>query len=152
MSSPIKSEYIPKNPEKYVGNKNKPIICRSSWERTFCITLDTHPNILSWASEPVSIPYWNPFAKRWSMYIPDFIITYVDTANKQHCEMIEIKPWKEDPRNPAVMTGSPKNKARLQLVQAINALKWKAGMLFCKKRGIHFRIMTEKDLFGSVRR
>ena len=49
MAESIKSRYKPKNPQKYQGNPNN-IICRSSWERKFCVWCDVNKNIISWAS------------------------------------------------------------------------------------------------------
>ena len=51
--------YVPKNPQKYVGN-HKPKY-RSGWEMTFMMFLDNNESILQWASEPLRIPYRHPF-------------------------------------------------------------------------------------------
>ena len=52
-------KFIPKNPEKYVGDINN-IIYRSSWEGRFCQYCDINPNIIKWSSEPLEIRFWNP--------------------------------------------------------------------------------------------
>lgn len=108
---------------------------------------DSHPNIISWSSESVSIPYQNPLTGRWSMYIPDFLISYIDKNGQQHAEMIEIKPLKETPGY-----SEKRVDARTKLVQAVNMAKWRAAQAFCAKRGIHFRVMTERDLFSYKRK
>lgn len=130
--------YHPKNPKKYVGKS--PIRYLSSWELAFMRLCDTHPNILHWASETVSIPYENPLTKKQSMYIPDFLIVYIDKNNKKFAEMIEIKPSKEANIKEAKTTY---DKATL----AVNLCKWEAAKHWCKMHGVGFRVMTEKDLF-----
>ena len=59
--------FIPKHPEKYKGTY--PIVCRSSWERAFCMMVDTNVNIVQWASEPERIPYTDPITKKQKVYI-----------------------------------------------------------------------------------
>jgi hypothetical protein len=140
-----KGEFVCKNPQKYMGKF--PIIYRSSWEMTLMRVFDDHPNILGWSSESVSIPYQNPLTGRWSMYIPDFLVVYVDKDGKQHCEMIEVKPLKETPGYREKRTSQ-----RTKLVQAINQAKWAAAMAYCHKRGWGFRVATEKDLFAYKRK
>jgi len=104
--------------------------------------LDTHPSCLSWSSEAISIPYYNPVIQKWSMYVPDFFVIYIDKNNLKHCELIEIKPEKE-------MPGYHGNVSeRTKLVQAINAAKWQAALVYCAKRNWQFRVMTENQLFG----
>ena len=73
MAESIKSRYKPKHPQKYQGNHNN-IICRSSWERKFCRYCDLTENIISWASEEISIPYMSPVDKRPHKYFPDFLM------------------------------------------------------------------------------
>jgi TnsA endonuclease N terminal len=145
-----KGLFVPKNPQKYVGSNVNNITYRSSWERTVQNFLDTHPSVVAWSSECVSIPYFNPLKRRWSVYIPDFLVSFVDRDGKARVEMIEVKPLKEVPGAEALTEGMGK-KVRLsrvdRLVQAINAAKWEAARKFCAKRNIHFRVMTEADLF-----
>jgi hypothetical protein len=108
--------------------------------------LDSHPSVLAWASESISIPYQNPLIqdrKRWSSYIPDFLVVYVDKNNKKHAELIEIKPAKESPLYEGRVS------QRTRLTQAVNAAKWMAAAKYCAKRGWTFRVMTEAELFGA---
>ena len=48
--------FKPKNPQKYVGDPNK-IVYRSSWECKVMSWLDKTPEILTWASEELIVPY-----------------------------------------------------------------------------------------------
>lgn len=147
-----KDEFVPKNPQKYVGKL--PIMYRSSWERAVMVKLDEHPNIVAWASESVSIPYRNPLTGKWSMYIPDFLIVYLDKNGVKHCEMVEVKPQKEVPGLQLLSEkGTPKRVSqRDKLTQAINAAKWQSAMQFCVKRGWKFRVLTEASLFSYKRK
>lgn len=135
-----KGEFIPKNPQKYVGKT--PITYRSAWELSFMQLLDKHPNIINWASESVQIPYYNPFTKRNTVYIPDFLIVYLDKNSKMHSEIVEIKPLKE------TLSEMAKSK-RDKFAVALNTIKWSAAQAYCKKAGITFRVMTEEQLFRT---
>jgi hypothetical protein len=137
--------YQVKNPATYIGKY--PVTYRSSWEVTFMKFLDENTqHILGWASESISIPYRNPLNGKWSMYIPDFLVIYMDKNGQKHCEVIEIKPEKEMP------TYTGKVSPRTKLTQVINAAKWQAAMVYCHKRGWKFRICTERDLFAFKRK
>lgn len=119
---------------------------RSSWEFSFARVCDTNENVVAWASESISIPYRNPLTGHWSMYIPDFLVIYIDRNAKKHCELIEIKPEKEMPGYQGKV--SP----RTRLVQAVNAAKWQAALAYCAKRNWTFRVATEKMLFAFKRK
>ena len=93
MRSYVQGQYKPVNPSKYVGTY--PIIFRSSWEFKVMQMFDVNPNIMSWASESLKIPYQNPFTGKYTVYVPDFVVTYVDAKGNQRAEIIEVKPAKE---------------------------------------------------------
>lgn len=130
--------FKPKHPEKYVGKGS--IKMRSSWETHFAIFCDTNPNILEWASEAIRIPYIHPFTHKKTSYVPDFLIRYKDASGNIKTELIEIKPYKQ-----SVVEGKMNQKQKATV--AINHAKWQAAAAYCKKAGIDFRIVTEKDLF-----
>lgn len=143
MAKYANGKYTVKHPEKYVG-KRAPTY-RSSWEFTFCTFCDNNPAVLQWASESINIPYRNPVTGKQTIYVPDFIIVYVDANQKQHTEMIEIKPMAQSTMESA---RSPKDK----LSVAINLAKWAMADAWCKARGIKFRVVTEFDLYKNVKR
>jgi len=146
MSKYANGVFTPKNPQKYIGKY--PIKYRSSWEISLMSFLDSNdlPNILGWSSESISIPYRNPLTGHWSMYIPDFLVIYMDKNSQKHCDMIEIKPEKEMPGFAGKVT------SRTKLIQTINAAKWQAAIAYCVKRGWCFRVMCERDLFSFKRK
>ena len=135
-----KGKWKPTNPEKYEGNPSK-ITYRSLWERKAFKWCDENPNILSWSSEEVIIPYILKTDGRRHKYYPDLKITY---ANGKTI-IVEIKPKKQ--------TRAPKVKARkgsryIKEVYAygMNTSKWKYATEYAKDRGWGFEIWTEDEL------
>jgi len=145
MAKFAKGHFTPKNSAKYVGNGNP--IYRSSWELTFMNFCDLNENILSWASEPLRIPYRNPFTGKMTTYVPDFLISYRHQDRTVKTELIEIKPKKQ-----CVIEG--KMSTRNRAVVMINHAKWAEARKFCQLQKIEFRIITEDDLYhmGGGRR
>lgn len=133
-----RSKFIPENSKKYIGTY--PIVCRSSWERVLCDLFDKHPNVYQWASESIKIPYVNPMTGKSTIYIPDFLVRYIDKNGSQHTELIEVKPMNQTLSEKA---RGIKNRVAL----AINKAKWSAANKWAKKNGMTFRVVTEKDLF-----
>jgi hypothetical protein len=146
MKSAYKQLFIPTNPQKYIGPNIHKIWYRSSWEHTMMMTLDNHPDVIAWQSEGMNIFYENPFTKRTKPYVPDFVVVYRTRGNKQMVEMIEVKPKSE---MPGYRPGLRETVSQYKLaVQAINAAKWKAAMVFCARRGWVFRVACEDELFA----
>ena len=101
-----KGKYPLKNPGKYVGDRNN-VVYRSLWERRLCTYFDTCSNVLGWAIEPFSIPYYNPMDGKNHNYWIDFWIK-VREKNGNICEkLIEVKPFKLTPA-PAPKEGGEK--------------------------------------------
>jgi hypothetical protein len=143
MSKYAQQFYTIKNPEKYIGKK-KPYY-RSSWEFTFMNFCDNNPAVTHWASEAVQIPYRNPITGKNTIYVPDFVIVYVDAKQKQHTELIEIKPSKETTMESA-------KSIRDKYMVAINMAKWAAADAWARANNMRFRIVTEFDIFKNVKR
>lgn len=134
--------YKVKHPEKYLGTKAP--IYRSGWELTFCMFCDNNPSIQEWASEPVKIPYRDPLTGKQTVYVPDFLIVYVDKKQHKHVELIEIKPAKQTLREK--VGKNPYDQA--QYVK--NMAKWAAAGNWCKNKNIHFRVINEGDIFQGT--
>lgn len=143
----MSGRFIPKNPQKYVGNVHN-IMFRSSWEVTFMKWLDTNNAVLRWGSEEIAIPYVNPIKTdqngrpKISRYFPDFIMLYRDSSGTVRKEIIEVKPYKE-----SVIT--PKMSERDKLAYAVNQAKWQAATIFAESQGATFRVVTEKSMFKT---
>jgi len=136
-------KYQIRNPEKYIGKKSPTY--RSSWELTFMMFCDNNPAILQWASEAIQIPYRNPFTNKNTIYVPDFLIIYMDKFGKRHGEIIEVKPSKE------TMIESAKS-MRDKAMIALNMCKWEAAQKFCAIKGLKFRVVNETDIFHGQKR
>jgi len=131
--------YAVKNPEKYVGNHNPRY--RSSWEFHVMKMCDENPAIHQWASESIKIPYKDPLTGKATIYVPDFLVVFVDKNNKKHAELWEIKLV-----NQTLRESVGKNKYnQAQFIR--NQVKWAAAQNWCKQNKLQFRIITEKDLY-----
>ena len=126
--------YEIKNPQKYAGKRNPRY--RSGWELTFMRMCDNHPNILSWASEPVRIPY-----RQYTQYVPDFIMIYKSKTGKKIGELVEIKPSSQTILERAK---NKHDKARIIL----NKAKWKAAGEWAKRKGMRFRVLNEDSIYA----
>ena len=136
-----KGAYKVKNLEKYVGTKDP--IYRSGWEHTFMLFCDNNPSVQQWASEPVRIPYKDPLTGKQTIYVPDFLITYVDRRQKKHVELVEIKP-----ANQTLKEKVGKNVYN-QAQYVKNQAKWQVAGAWCKQHGIKFRVINETDIFHT---
>lgn len=138
-----RGEYIPRNPNKYIGHSNP--IFRSSWEKKFFIFCDNNPNITRWASEPVAIPYLYPIDKKMHKYYVDFLIE-IREGDRLNKYLIEVKPKSQtQPPKPS------KRKKRStilheQLTWEKNKAKWEAANAYAKKYGMEFKILTQEEL------
>jgi hypothetical protein len=133
------------NADKYVGKKVPHF--RSSWEHSFMRFCDTNPSVLQWASEAIHIPYRNPFTNKNTIYVPDFMIMYVNKNGEKFGELIEIKPSTQTTLESA-------KSVRDQAAAVLNMHKWQAAQAWCSQNGLRFRVVTEHDIFhqGSKRR
>lgn len=137
-------KYTIKNPDKYIGKKQPTY--RSSWELRFMQFCDDNPAVIQWASEAIHVNYRNPFTKKNTIYVPDFLIVYVDKNGVRHGEVIEIKPTKETTMEAA-------KSARDKAAVVLNMCKWQAAQAFCAQQGLKFRVVNENDIFhqGSTK-
>ncbi len=127
-----------KNPQKYIGKKLPTY--RSSWEFKVMTFFDENPNILQWASEAIHINYTNPFTRKKTIYVPDFLIIYQDKHGNRLGEVIEVKPLKETTMEAA-------KSARDRAAVALNHCKWQAAAAFCEQNGLKFRVINENQIF-----
>jgi len=143
MAKYAQGKYTVKNPEKYIGKRSPTY--RSSWEFTFMSFCDNNPAIINWASEAISIPYFNPVKGRQTIYVPDFLVVYVDANQKQHTEIVEIKPSTETTMESA-------RSYRDKLMVAMNMAKWAAADSWARANNMRFRVVTEFDIFKNQKR
>lgn len=137
-------KFQPKHPEKYKGDPSR-IIYRSLWEFKLMKYLDSHSDVVSWASEEFCIPYRSPIDGRMHRYFPDFWVKKINKSGIIEQVVIEVKPQKHiDPPK------EPKRKTRRYMGEvarhAINMRKFEVAERFCSERGMKFQLITEKEL------
>ena len=135
--------FSPQHKEKYKGSF--PILYRSSWECKAMRFFDLNPNVLSWGSESIVIPYQNPLTGRVSRYFVDFNITMLDKNGELKKFLIEIKPSSQTVP-PVQKNRKTKSLMRQQAEYIKNQAKWQAARSFCEAKGSTFVIITEKQL------
>lgn len=103
--------------------------------------LDNSIQVARWFSEPrnLNITYLDPITRQVKSYWPDFLVQY----NNNMIEIVEIKPLKE-----SMMSEAKSTYDRLMLAR--NAAKWQAADRLAKAIGARFRIVTERELFGTT--
>ena len=143
MAKYANGKFTVKNPEKYMGKRSPTY--RSSWEFAFMNFCDNNPAVINWTSESLKIPYFNPVSGKQTIYVPDFLIVYVDANQKQHTEVVEIKPSTETTMESA-------RSYRDKLSVAINMAKWAAADNWARANNMRFRVITEYDIFKNVKR
>lgn len=129
-----------RNIHKY--KSTNPPIFRSSWEKDIMVSLDMNPAVTEWSVEPFSIPYTHPLDGKTHQYFPDFYVRYIDNKGIEKAQIIEIKPLKQ-----CYMQYAKSKKDKL--VVAVNQAKWAYAMDFCKRNGLEFKLITEKELYGK---
>lgn len=144
MSRFKQGSFVPKHKQKYAGPIEK-IFYRSSYELKFMKWCDENPNVTKWNSECVVIPYKKPTDQKIHRYFMDFLVEYRNKDGKIVKEIIEIKPYSQT--LPPKKKRGGKSNLYETVSYAINIAKWEAATKWAKKRGIQFRILTEKDLF-----
>lgn len=139
-----KSKYTPLHPEKYKGDPTD-IICRSSWERKFCVWCDQNSAVLEWGSETTVIPYICPTDGRGHRYFVDFKIKVKDNTGAVKTYLVEIKPAAQ-----TVPPVQPSRRTRRYITEVMtygkNQAKWQYAREYCKDRGWEFVILTEHHL------
>lgn len=143
-------KYLLRHPDKYIGDVDN-VIYRSTWEYNAFKFCDNNPNILSWCSEEIAIPYMKPvlvssgkLIAKPARYFPDLYVEYKNRHGELLKELIEIKPKKQTraSRSKKYATNLYEN-----IVYMVNMAKWDAAKAWCAPRNIKFCILTEDSLF-----
>jgi len=135
-----KGKFRPKNPGKYDGDYRN-IVYRSLWERQVLKWVDENPDVVSYSSEEVIIPYRCATDNRYHRYFMDLKIKFKNGATY----LIEIKPKKQT-QQPKRRTRVTKGYINEVMTYAKNQSKWKAADEYCKDRGWLFEIWTEETI------
>lgn len=135
--------FKPKNPNKYIGSTP---VYRSMLELKAFRYLDNNPNVLTWSSESVVIPYISPADGKMHRYFVDLVAKLKSKDGTIKKLLIEIKPEKQT--LPPVDTGRKKQSTILyeRYHFAVNSAKWEAARSWCGQKGFTFIILNEKHL------
>ena len=133
--------FTPKNQDKFIGSK---AVYRSGLELKFFRFCDDNPNVLEWGSENIIVPYISPLDNRAHRYYVDNYIA-IKEGTEVVKYLVEIKPSKQT-KPPTTKYRKRQHLIYEQKQYVINQAKWKAAKEFCKKKGLTFIILTEKEL------
>lgn len=141
MRNTYQGIFTPKNPNKYGGDPTN-IVFRSSWERVLMKWLDSNPDVVTWSSEELVIPYVCKTDNRPHRYFPDFLVKF----SSGKILLIEVKPKSQCyPPKP----GKRKSQETMISEAAVyqkNISKWSAAEEYCKRKGWTFAVFTEDTL------
>jgi TnsA endonuclease N terminal len=137
-------QFKPRNPQKYIGDPTN-IVYRSSWEVKVMDWLDRNPDILSWASEELIIPYRSPVDSKIHRYFPDFLVKMRTREGKLKTMLLEVKPKKQT-QEPEQRKRVTKQYINEVTTWGVNQAKWKAATEYCSDRGWEFMLITEDHL------
>lgn len=132
------------NIQKYKGKF--PIIYRSSLELKVMRWFDNNPNIVTWGSESVIIPYISPLDERLHRYFVDFVAVLKEANGNLKKFIIEIKPYKQTIKPQPTKNKKPKTMIYEQSEWVKNQAKWQAAESWAKSKGYEFLILTEKHI------
>jgi hypothetical protein len=139
----VQGIYKPKNPKKYIGSTP---VYRSMMELKAFRYLDNNPNVLSWSSESVVVPYESPADGKIHRYFVDLVAKLQSKDGTIKKLLIEVKPERQT--KPPVESARKKQKTMIyeKYQFAINTAKWEAARAWCSKKGYTFIILNENHL------
>lgn len=141
-----KGRFQCRNPQKYKGD-HLDIVYRSGLERSLMNYLDLQPNVLSWGSETIVVPYRSPIDGKMHRYFVDFYIKMRNTKGDIEELLVEVKPlYQCTPPKPQAR----KTRRFLREVETwgVNEAKWRAASAFAASRGMKFKLLTEREING----
>lgn len=133
--------FTPKNKHKFKGTH---AVYRSGLELKFMRFCDNNDNVILWTSESVIIPYVSPLDNRVHRYYVDNMV-HIREGSQVKKYLVEIKPFKQT-LPPATKYKKKQHLLYEQATYSVNQAKWQSARDFCKKNGMHFLILTEKEL------
>ena len=140
-----KETFIPRFPKKYKGKY--PIYVMSQWEKLFFQWVDANLSVIEWSSETITIPYYDPVRTRNRLYYPDVLFKVKDKNGDIKKYLVEIKPFHETHPPKKTKKKSKKTLKHQEETYITNTAKWNAAISYCKKTGLTWKILTEKELF-----
>lgn len=140
--------YNIKNQQKYMGTNGPALIYKSRNELIVFDKMDNDPKVIRWGYEILEIPYFCQVDGKIHKYRTDIYCEIMQDGTPMKC-LIEVKSSEDlkQPTKPTLM--NPRSQRRYTLAMRtfiVNMNKWKAAADFCKKSGIKFMFLTEKDI------
>ena len=91
---------------------------------------DKDPNVVSWGSEEVVVPYKSPIDGRFHRYFVDFIVTVINKEGVKETSLIEVKPLAQT--RPPVIQENKRSRRYINEVMTwgVNSAKWEAAKEF----------------------
>jgi len=80
-------------------------------------------------------------------YYIDFYVKYVDVRGKIRESLWEVKPFNQTKKPKRTKRKKESTFLYEHSTYETNMDKWHAAQEFCNKKGIEFRLLTEKDIF-----
>ena len=137
--------YNPIYKNKYIG-KSLPHY-RSGWQLKAFISIDKNPKITKWSSQAIVIPYLDSTRNYSShQYVVDLYFQIIDANKNKQVWLIQIKPYNQSVTPSPSKRKSQQKLLQQQLIVENNKCKWKAAIAFCKARGWHFGIWTQRGI------
>lgn len=144
MGEYSQGKFVPRNPDKYVGDVSN-IVYRSSWEKKCMIYFDNNPGILKWSSEETIVPYISPVDGRPHRYFIDFTVMFKTKSGEIKRAIVEIKPKAQTV--PPVKRKNTQRYITEVKTYSVNQAKWKYASEWAKRNNFEFMILTEDHLF-----
>lgn len=141
---------LPKHAErKYIGNKDN-IVYRSSWEKKVLDWCCNSSKVKRFSSEELVIPYISKLDGKEHRYFCDFYIELEKNDGTLQRLAVEVKPYaKYINAIEGVKEGSNKRRFINESIEAQrNRDKWNQITKICKKHGIQFIILHERNSGG----
>ena len=145
---PELKKFMPKNPQKYVGNIHE-ITLRSSWEVKFCRYCDENPSVIQWNSEGVKVPYWSSKDQKNRTYHVDFLIKVKTVDGGFETLLIEIKPYKQTLKPTKRKNQRMESFINESETYQVNMDKWLHANEYAKERNWKFIVLTENELYAT---
>lgn len=142
------------HPEKFIkvldetmGSSKNPgyVEYKSSLEYKAIRYADFNPAVKNWSMEPFPIPYIKPTDGKVHRYFVDMFLEFQNGEKF----LVEIKSYAEtiEPKRPMRMTEKAAHRFLNQMMTyKTNQAKWEQARKFCDQKGLHFAILTEKQL------
>ena len=127
-------------PEKYLGDYSN-VVYRSLWERQCFRWCENNPQVKTWNSEEVVVPYLSRHDKKMHRYFVDLLVE----MTSGEILLIEIKPkiQTKPPKEPKRKTQRYINEV---MTYVKNQDKWESANKFAEHKGWKFQIWTEDTL------